>query len=268
MFEFGQFHFHRLRHELSNYSMLRLCRTDGAIVSMHQGGTHWLKFMLAHALSAHYGVPPPRYNHANDLIGGSKDPIQYAQIPHLRSSHTVAPLLFRNVLVLRVTKFPPCILLIRDIRASLVSNYKKWQPRYAVTFSEYLRGDPSGHRYNSDIWWCIRFLNAWGSVAAIAQDRIHVVRYEDLVLDPHTQLEQIVRHLELPLSSSSVEQAVAAASKSAMAERSDPARPPGEINQQDDDPLAAYSASDRQFVESRCANFLNKTFGYDYSVWG
>ena len=268
MFEFGHFHFHRLRRELSNYSILHLYRSDGAIVSMHQGGTHWLKFMLAHALSAHYGIPPPRYNHANDIIGGSKDPIQYAQIPHLRSSHTIAPLLFRNTLALHVTKFPPCVLLIRDIRASLVSNYKKWRTRYAVTFSKYLRGDPSGRRFNSDIWWCIRFLNAWGTVAAIADDRILVVRYEHLLLEPHAQLERITRHLELPLSPLSVEQAVAAATKSAMAARSDPARPPGEINQEEDDPLAVYNASDREFIESRCANFLHKTFDYDYSAWG
>jgi len=265
--EFYQFHFHRLRHELGNYSLLRLRHADGVIVSMHQGGTHWLKFMLADAMAAHYGIPAPEYNHANDIIGGSKDPVKYTQIPHLQSSHTVAPLLFRNALALSLTNFPPCVLLIRDIRASLVSNYKKWQARYQVSFSEYLRGDPSGRRFNSDIWWCIRFLNAWGRMAALAKNRIHIVRYEDLRLAPHAQLTAIARHLSLPLSRASVDQGVAAASKSAMAERSDPTRPPGEINQQDHDPLSAYSASDRQFITSRCANFLDATFGYDYSVW-
>lgn len=265
--EFNQFHFHRLRHELTNYSLLRLRDADGVIVSMHQSGTHWLKFMIASAMSAHYGIPQPQYNHANDIIGGTKDPVNYPQIPRLISSHTVAPLLFRNALALQAIKFPPCVLLIRDLRACLVSNYRKWQARYAVSFSEYLPGDPSGRRFNSDIWWCIRFLNAWGRMAKLADGRCHVVRYEDLRLEPHAELERIAWHLSIPLAPTSVDQGVAAATKSAMAERSDPARPLGEINQQDNDPLSFYNASDRQFVSSRCANFLRTTFGYDYSAW-
>jgi Sulfotransferase domain len=265
--ESSRFQFHRFRHELGNFSLLKSRRCDGAIISMHQSGTHWLKFMLASAMAEHYAVPQPRYNHANDIIGGSKDPRRYAQIPHLRSSHTIAPLWLRSPFALRRAKLPPYVLLVRDIRASLVSNYRKWQTRYAVSFTEYLRGDPSGRRFNSDIWWCFRFLNAWGQMVALAGPRIHVVHYEDLVAAPHGELNRIARHFGLALSPSTIDTAVAAASKQAMAQRSDPARPPGAINLYDKDPLAAYSASDRDLVRSRCRRYLRSTFGYDYTNW-
>ena len=265
--EFKQFHFHRVRHELSNYSLLRLRHGDGAIVSMHQGGTHWLKFMLASAMAEHFGIPPPEYNHANDIIGGTKDPVTYSQIPRLQSSHTIAPILLRNAVALRVIKLPPCVLLIRDVRACLVSNFKKWQTRYARTFSEYLRGDPSGRRFNSDIWWCIRFLNAWGRMAELAESRCHVVRYEQLSREPQVELERIAWHFSIALTPTDIDHGVLAATKSAMAEQSDPARPPGEINQHEEGPLSAYNVSDRQFISSCCENFLRSSFGYDYSVW-
>lgn len=265
--ESSRFQFHRLRHELGNLSLLKSRRCDGAIISMHQSGTHWLKFMLASAMAEHYGIPQPRYNHANDIIGGSKDPPPYPQVPHLRSSHTVAPWWLRSRSALRRAKLPPYVLLVRDIRASLVSNYTKWQNRYAVSFTDYLRGDPSGRRFNSDIWWCFRFLNAWGRMAALAGPRIHVVRYEALAAAPEVELERVARHFGLALSASTIDQAVAAAGKQTMAQRSDPARPPGEITLGDADPLAAYGASDRAFVRSRCERYLDATFGYDYAVW-
>jgi hypothetical protein len=266
-FESKRFQYHRARHELSNYAWLRLRHCDGAILSMHQSGTHWLKFMLASAIAEHYAIPPPRYNHANDIIGGPKDVCEYNQIPQLKSSHTIVPLLFNNPLAAYWITFPPVVLLIRDIRESLVSNYNKWQNRYAVSFSEYLRGDPSGRRYNSDIWWCIRFLNAWGRMAVLAPPRIHIVRYETLSAAPHAALEQIARHFQLPLTQSSIEAAVAAASKPAMADRADPLRPPGEVNLDDGDHLRVYSTVDREFVRSRCDRFLRSNFGYDYSAW-
>lgn len=265
--ESSRFHYHRLRHELGNYSLLKSRHCDGAIISMHQSGTHWLKFMLASAMAAHYGIPEPEYNHANDIIGGTKDPRRYADLPFLKSSHTIAPILLRNTHVVRRAALPPYVVLVRDIRACLVSNYKKWRARYAVSFSEYLRGDPAGRRFNSDIWWCIRFVNAWGRMSTLSGDRLIVVRYEDLRTAPRAQLERIVRHFGLPLSVASIGHGVEAATKTAMAERSDPARPPGEVNFAEDDPLVAFSNVDRDFVRTRCAHYLRCTFGYDYAVW-
>jgi len=265
--ESSRFQFHRLRHELGNFSLLKSRHCDGAIISMHQSGTHWLKFMLANAIAAHYGIEAPRYNHANDIIGGNKDRRLPAPIPHFRSSHSIPPLLLCNRIVFGCTTLPPYILLIRDIRACLVSNYAKWQARYAVSFAEYLRGDPAGRRFNSDIWWCFRFLNAWGRMATLSDGQIHIVRYEDLAAAPHKELDRLARHLGLSLSPSIIAAAVSASTKQAMAARSDPARPPGEINPRGNDPLDAFDPADREFVRSRCARYLRQPFGYDYAVW-
>jgi hypothetical protein len=234
---------------------------------MHQSGTHWLKFMLASAMAEHYGILTPKYNHANDIIGGAKDEHRYKHLPELRSTHTIAPLLLRNRLAVSLAKLPPCVVLVRDIRMSLVSNYHKWQDRYAVSFSEYLRGDPSGRRYNSDLWWCIRFLNAWTAMEAVAAGRVRIVRYETLLDDPHTLLDQIAQHFGISLSAPSIDVGVNAASKSSMVKLADPARPAGEINQSNDNPLSAFSRSDREFLRTRCAAYLDNALGYDYSLW-
>lgn len=262
-----RFYAHRLRHELGNYAVVRLRHCDGAILSMHQSGTHWLKFMLASAIADHYAIDPPRYNHANDIIGGSKDPRLHPTLPHLISSHTIAPLLLNNAVGLAWLRLPRCVILVRDIRASLHSNFKKWRVRYATTFSHFLRGDPSGRQFNSDIWWCIRFLNAWGHALALSENQFLVLRYEGLRAQPHEELAKLAAHLSLPLSSRNIDAGVEAASKSAMAERADPARPPGEINLDEDDPLLAYSDADREFVRTRLSSYLTQTFDYDYSVW-
>ena len=117
MIESSHFHYHRLRHELGNYALVRLRNCNGIIASMHQSGTHWLKFMLATAMADHYGIPGPEFNHANDIIGGPKDSIRYSNLPEIRASHTIPPLLVRNRFGVKLLNLPPSLILIRDIRA-------------------------------------------------------------------------------------------------------------------------------------------------------
>ena len=150
----------RLR-SLFNFSLFRSRGAVGQIISMHQSGTHWLKFMLASALADQFSIPLPKYNHANDIIGGPRDIIVYPQIPRLIASHTIPSPFFYSILS-QTLNLPKYVLLIRDIRFSLTSNYRKWRDHYNVNFSVYLEGDPTGKEYNSDIWWTFRFLNCWG----------------------------------------------------------------------------------------------------------
>jgi hypothetical protein len=266
-FESSRFHYHRLRHELSNYALVRLRGCDGIIASMHQSGTHWLKFMLATAMADHYGIPGPQYNHANDIIGGPKDDIHYSNLPEIRASHTIPPLLLRNKLGVKLLNLPPSVILIRDIRASLVSNFTKWRERYAVLFSEYLRGDPSGRRFNSDLWWAFRFLNAWTQLAEESQAQVRFIHYEQLLSNPHETLLSVSNHLGLPLSNASINIGIDSASKEAMTKRSDPGRPPGEVNSLEIDAQALFTIEDRDFLTSRCEAFLDNALGYDYASW-
>lgn len=268
MIESSHFHYHRLRHELGNYALVRLRNCNGIIASMHQSGTHWLKFMLATAMADHYGIPGPEFNHANDIIGGPKDSIRYSNLPEIRASHTIPPLLVRNRFGVKLLNLPPSLILIRDIRASLASNFTKWRDRYVISFSDYLRGDPSGRRFNSDLWWTFRFLNAWTQLAALTPRRVRFIRYEDLLTKPHATLQLVSNHLEIPLSSESIDIGVNSASKDAMAKRSDPGRPPGEVNSLDINAHGLFSYQDRNFFSSRCSAYLRDSLGYDYATWG
>jgi hypothetical protein len=263
----ASFHFHRLRRALGNFSLLQHRRCAGHLASMHQSGTHWLKFMLASALARHYGVPGPQYNHANDLIGGPHDVPLHPGLPRLLSAHSIPhPLLY-----LRAThtlwQLPPYCVLVRDIRASLVSNYEKWRTRYDCPFSDFLRGDPAGHRYNSDIWWCLRFLNAWEAVRAAVPERVLVLRYEDLQQDAADGLERVASHFRLKLGADDIDAGVAAGTKERMAAQEDPARPKGAVNPGARAVDDYFAADDRRRFTALCARYLDADYGYDYRRW-
>lgn len=261
------FGFHQWRHELGNFALLRHRRCDGHIASMHQSGTHWLKFMLANALAKAHGVPPPKYNHANDIISGPKDSRLYPSLPHLISSHSIPHASLRLPVVHRLLDLPRYVVLVRDIRASLVSNFEKWHARYQTPFATFLRGDPGGRRYNSDLWWCFRFLNGWGALHTLIPANVLVLRYEDLLADPLARLAEVARHLHLQLSEEHLRCGVDSASKEAMAAREDPRRPPGAVNIKDKQTSAWFTPADRVFLTGHCQRFLRYPFGYDYARW-
>ncbi|MGE0485053.1 MAG: sulfotransferase domain-containing protein [Gammaproteobacteria bacterium] len=258
---------HALRRASGNFSLLKHRHCVGQLVSMHQAGTHWLKFMLANALSYQYGTPPPRYNHANDIIGGPRDPIVYPQLPRLLSSHSLPhPAMAWGWLHDRL-RLPPYVVLVRDLRDSLVSNYAKWRERYGVSFTTYIAGEQRAKRYNSDIWWCVRFMNAWGALAVRLPERVTVVRYEDLRRDPAHELARVARAFALALDDAALAHGIAVSSKAHMAAKEDPARPPGAVRESPGDPRAAYDEPAREFVSAVCARYLEHDFGYDFACW-
>lgn len=249
-----------------NFSLIRHRHVDGHLVSMHQSGTHWLKFMLANALAHHHGTPPPEYNHANDIIGGPHDTPRHPGLPRLISSHGIPHPLLARPLVHRALALPRYVVLVRDLRAGLVSNYAKWQARYATTFATYLRGDPFGRRYNSDIWWAVRFLEGWGAVRAAVPARVTVVRYEALLADPLGGLAQVRDAFALDLPEASLAHGVSVSGREAMRAKDDPARPPGAVRDAGA-ASAAFDPADRAFVEAVCRRYLTHDFGYDYADW-
>ena len=259
------FHYHAWRRGLGNFALLSQRHCVGQIASMHQSGTHWLKFMLANALSYQYGTPPPAYNHANDIIGGPKDPILYPDLPRLISSHSMPHPLLTYRWTQRCFGLPQYVVLVRDLRTSLASNFVKWRSRYGVNFSTYLQGDVSGGSYNSDIWWSLRFLNSWGDAAARLPERITVLRYEDLQAASEKELSRVASHFQLGLTAEALRHAVALSNKRNMAARDDPQRPPGAVRVSSDESNPEYSAADHAFVAEVCRRCLRHNFGYDYS---
>lgn len=262
-----RFLYHCLRRDVSNFSLLKHRDYTGFLITMHQSGTHWLKHMLATAIARTYGLPPPRYSSANEIIGGIRDPFDHPGVPHIVCTHSIPHMLVGVPATRRWIRLPPYAVLVRDIRATLVANYEKWKSQYGCGFSEFLRGDVSGRRFNSDIWWCIRFCNAWGRVAARFPDSTLVVRYEDLRRDALGGLLRISAFWGLGLKEAVLAEAVAESSKENMARKRDPATPADVTVVRDDsrDYAQWFGRDDTEFVQQTCGRFLRHTFGYDYT---
>ena len=262
-----RFRLHAWRRNLGNFALIKHRHCVGHLLSMHQSGTHWLKFMLANALSHQYGTPPPAYNHANDIIGGPKDLPLYPQLPRIIASHTIAHPLLRFASVHGLCKLPRYVVLVRDIRTALASNYTKWRSAYGVSFSEYLAGDTRGRMFNNDVWWSLRFLNSWGEVRQKVPKRVTVIRYETLENDAAGELERIAHDFDLDLSHAAIEHGVAVSTRRLMQEKDDPLRPPGAVRSETSAPHAFFDDAGKAFLTKVLTACLRHDFGYDYTRW-
>ena len=259
--------YHSLRRDISNFSLIRRRDFDGFLISMHQSGTHWLKHMLATALTRKYDLPPPQYIHANDVIAGPKNPRCYQQLPHLVSAHSIPHSLLNSRAFRQLVNLPPYVVLVRDIRATLVSNFEKWKTQYACDFDEYLKGDISGHRFNNDIWWCIRFCNKWGKLVERFPENTLLIRYEDIKSSPLHELQRVNQYWNLDLSEELLNYAIEESSKEKMARKKDPDTPFGvTVVREDKTPfMERFEPSQLDYFNKTCDAFLKYDFGYDYS---
>ena len=248
--------------------MLKHRRFDGFLVTMQHSGTHWLKYMMSAAIAHHLGLPPPAYIHnasSNEFIGHPKQPRRYSHAPRIASSHSIPHLWLDSGIFRKFFKLPRYALLVRDMRAALVSNFEKWKSRYGVGFGEYLRGDPAGQRYVMDIWWCMHFLNRWGRVARRYPEQVMVVRYEDLGADAVGEITRIFDHFALAIPCRHIQRAVADSTKEKMVQRLDPNQAERNIVRSDEAPASAwFDTEDRSYFDATLAHHLDDDFGYDY----
>ena len=262
------FYWHCRRRDLSNFALLKYRDYDGFLITMQHAGTHWLKYMMSTAIANQLGLPPPRYIHnasSNDFIGHPKHPRQYPQAPRIASSHSIPHALVDSSTVRAALNFPRYAILVRDIRAALVSNYEKWKVRYAVSFSEYLRGDFSGKRYVMDIWWCLHFLNRWARVRERFPDETLIACYENLEENPVTEIKRVFSHFRVVIAGEHIHGAVRGASKDEMAGKLDPAEPVSNLIRDDNRPPSAwFNDEDKRFFDETLARYLRADYGYDY----
>ncbi|MGR8920570.1 MAG: sulfotransferase domain-containing protein [Gammaproteobacteria bacterium] len=263
------FRWHCWRRDVSNFALLKYRDFDGFLVTMQHSGTHWLKFMLSVALAEELGLPPPQYVHndsSNDFIGHPKHARRYPQAPRIASTHSIPHALYDSRLLRAFLRFPPNVVLVRDLRAALVSNYEKWKTRYDVPFSQYLRGDPSGRRYIMDIWNGLHFMNRWARVRRRFPRAVRLIRYEDLEADTATVLAGVFSHFGLDIGAAAITTAVAAGSKDNMAARLDPQAPVQNIIRRSERPPSEwFDAADRAFFERTVERYLDERCGYDFA---
>ena len=194
------------RADLANFFMLHHRHLHGYMVTAKNSGTHWLKYMLSCALAHDWGVEPPAQTSGPEgdaIIGHPRWKPKYPDKPRIGSSHTITSIAFGlPVLHSTVLRARPTVVLVRDIREAMLSNYLKWN--YGVPFADYVEGKPGGRKYIADAWWYMHFYNRWGDLARAQPDRIIVVRYEDIQAQPEFWLRHVGEHYGFNLSDAAI----------------------------------------------------------------
>lgn len=256
-----------LRTTLSNFHTLSYGKVvDGFLASAKNSGTHWVKFMLSNAMAAQWGKPPPARTTgeaADDFIGPAKTPRRHPDLPNIGRTHTIPSALLATPAGQALAPLKPTVVLVRDIRQAMLSNYVKWRDDYGVSLSEYVRGAPEGKRYIADVWWYVLFFNRWGDMAA-AGAPILVARYEDIQKDPAAEIRRMAGHWKLGLGEDAIAAGAAVSGRETMRRMQDPGFQEVIIPREEDRRRVAFSARDEAFLDAVFARYLRHDFGYGY----
>ncbi|MEM6256993.1 MAG: sulfotransferase domain-containing protein [Planctomycetota bacterium] len=248
--------------------MLTRRNLDAAMVTMRSAGSHWLQWMLLQAMHEAYGLPLPEHVNDQSIIGTVSDFPAHHDGPRLIRTHNEMPVPLYAILN-RFVRFPKYIILMRDIRHSLVSYFEKdAADARDASFSEFLRGKDGIFKADHVLFRHIRFLNSWASVRKITSDRCLVVKYEDLRSSAATELERVWRFLELKEPAEGLfDRAVAESTKDKMSAKETVGDTRPAVRKSNRNPLDWYSDADEAYVRQALKQFLVDDYGYDYEDW-
>lgn len=254
-----------LRDDLSRFHLLHYGgRVDGFLISGHNSGTHWLRFMLSSAIAHRLALPRPAYSsgpQSDVYIGHARHPRRHPQAPRIASAHHLPSRLIAIMGALRIVRLPPVVLLVRDIPDSLISYFFKWREiKQLGALDGFVARPPSAQ--GVDLWWFIRFFNRWGLLRQVFPESVMVVRYEDVERDPELWVRRIWSHWGIDLSDADVAAAIEVSSRAAVAAHLDPEY--GEDIAPDRAARRAvrYAAGDAELLEQRLMRHLRHDFGY------
>ena len=206
----------------------------------------------------------PEYIQSDLFFGNPSSYQNNSEMVRIAGSHSIPHALVGASLFNKILRFPKYLILVRDMRTSLVSNFEKWKDHVEYTnFSTFLRGDEKGKRFNSDIWWCIRFYNAWGRILKNMPDSTLYIKYEDLLTNTFHVLRNASDFLELELSNEQLQAGIDGASKSKMQAKHDPSAL-NVVREDKRNPIDWFSEGDKQFFVSSCEDHLKYDFGYNF----
>jgi hypothetical protein len=251
--------------DVSRFHLLHYAdRVDGFLVSGHNSGTHWLRFMLSAAIANRLGLPRPERSSgplSDAYIANARHPRRFPQAPVIGSSHHMPSRLVAALGLLGLYQLPPVVLLVRNIPDALTSYFFKWRDEKALGgLSDYVarRPRPQG----VDIWWFIRFFNRWGQLSRVFPDRVMVVRYEDLQAEPERWVRRIWAHWGVELAEADLAAAMAVSSREAVAAHQDGAYGETIAPERQARGAARLSWADASTVGGRLASHLRCDFGY------
>ncbi len=260
-----RFHATTLNRRWSNASLMHHRGFDGHIVSMQQSGSHWIKNLLGHALMEIYDLPPMAHIQDDSIIGHVKSPPLYKNIPQIVHSHGYPHAL---TLQLPFLHYPKYLVLVRELKDSLVSHYERFKGDYGTPdFSTYLRSDLRKKKYYSDIYSRMRFMNEWGRVIDRAPRKVLSLRYEDMKARPESALRDVCAFFGITGATAEViARAVTASTREKMAEKQNPAVTTTVVRT-NHQPLESYFTPENQkFFDEACRRFLTHDFGYGYPL--
>jgi hypothetical protein len=260
-----------VRDDLSRFHLLHYGdRVDGFLVSGHNSGTHWLRFMLSAAIASRLDLPRPAYSsgpQSDVYIGHARHRRRFPQAPKIGSSHHMPSRLIALLGALRILRLPPVVLLVRHIPDSLLSYFFKWRDAKQLgELDSYVARQPSAQ--GVDVWWFIRFFNRWGALKRIFPRQVLVVRYEDVARDPETWVRRIWAHWGVELEDADVAAALEVSSHAVVKAHLDPAY--GEDVAPDRSARLAcrFAEHDVAVLERRLGRHLRHAFGYATSLHG
>lgn len=260
-----------VRDDLSRFHLLHYGdRVDGFLISGHNSGTHWLRFMLSAGIAHHLDLPRPIYSSgplSDVFIGHARHKRLFPNAPKIGSSHHMPSRLIGFLGAARFIRLPPVVLLVRHIPDSLLSYFFKWREAKDL-------GDLAGYvgraprAQGVDVWWFIRFFNRWGRLKQVFPRSVLVVRYEDVQRDPATWVRRIWAHWGVDLTEADVRAAMAVSSRMAVQACLDPAYGEDVAPERTAREACRYGDRETAMLEQRLARHLRHGFGYAASVEG
>jgi hypothetical protein len=188
-------------------------QADVFLLSYPKTGRTWLRVMMARMMAEHFGRPEL----ARDEIGSDSPAV--AGIPRIAEKHDGRPQI-KTVAEIISDKGEfagsRVILLVRDLRDTVVSNYfqaTRRRNRFEGDISSFVHWPRGG--FDS----MLRYYNVWASQRGVPKDFL-LVRYEDLHEDPGRELRRVAVFIGLAdVSDGSIATAIEHARFSSMKAR-------------------------------------------------
>lgn len=247
-------------------------RVRAHVITMPQSGSHWVNNMLVAGICRAYEIQEPEHIRDRTIIRRPEDPLVHAAIPPIIQSHLAPGRLVHTPLLQKLLRYPKYVLLVRDLRAAMVSHYEKRElSAGGLSFSDYLQNRwlKTGKWIHRDLWHRLRFLNAWArDIRRLPENQTIVLHYEDLHADTAGQLQRLWEFIGLPVQAASFYASVVeATSKERMARRESPEVGYKIVRRSRQHPFEWFSETDRDFFSSMTRRYLPDSFGYDYEDW-
>jgi Sulfotransferase family len=254
--------------DLGNFLLIEHRRVGGFLISGKNSGTHWLRFMLSHAMARRYGVRPPVHSSGRDaevFIGNPRNPRTHPQLPFIACSHNLPSRFLRWRWLRWLFDIPPIVVLVRDPKEAMLSHFVKWREPMRLTLHDYVHKATTKRRILANAWWYIDFFNRWGRMAESAPDEVLVVPYEALKAAPAFWLRRISAHLGLGLDDRAIEAALAVSSHEAIRATLDPAYGEAIVPDAAERARMRFPPAENAALDAQFAAHMHHDFGYGYA---